>query len=77
MGLADEAAARAARVTDFFLPADLPFVEAEIASRVMAGDAWVGDFRFRNFPTGDAVPVHYNQFSLRGPDGAFRGLRHG
>ena len=73
VGLADEAAARAARVTDFFLPADLPFVEAEIVPRVMAGDAWVGDFRFRNFTTGDAVPVHYNQFSLRGPDGAFAG----
>ncbi|MBE7200002.1 MAG: PAS domain S-box protein, partial [Parafilimonas terrae] len=73
VGLADEEAARAVLVRDFFFEEDLPYVEAEIVPRIMTGGAWVGDYRFRDFATGKPVPVHYNQFSLRGPDGAFEG----
>ncbi|SDM54254.1 PAS domain S-box-containing protein [Methylobacterium phyllostachyos] len=74
VGLFDEDTARAKRVADFFSPEDLPFVEAEIVSRVVSGESWVGDFIFRDFATGGPVPVHYNLFPLRAPLGEFAGF---
>ncbi len=73
VGLTDEAA-KVAQVRDFFFPEDLPHVETEIVPTILEGRSWVGDYRFRNFITGEPVPVHYNQFSLRSPDGAFAGF---
>ncbi len=73
VGLTDEAVS-VAQVGDFFFPEDLPHVEAEIVPTIMGGRSWVGDYRFRNFTTGEPVPVHYNQFSLRSPDGTFAGF---
>ena len=83
VGLADEAAARAMRLTDFFPAEDLPFAEATILPAIRDGGAyggswsggsWSGDFRLRNLATGAAVPVRYNLFALRGPGGAFEGF---
>ncbi len=78
VGLADEAAARAMRLTDFFPPDDLPFAETTILPAIREGGAyggsWSGDFRLRNLATGATVPVRYNLFALRGPGDAFEGF---
>ena len=74
VGLPDEADIAAVRVDDFFADDDLPFVRGTVLPRVVAGGSWAGDFNFRHLSTGDPVPVHYHQFPLRGPDGAFVGF---
>ncbi|MCJ2014163.1 PAS domain-containing protein [Methylobacterium sp. J-076] len=74
IGLEDGEAAGAFHVRDFFVPEDLPYVEESIIPAVVAGRTWAGDFKFRNLRTGEPVPVHYNQFSLRGPGGEFAGF---
>ena len=51
----------------FFLPEDLPFVEQVIWPAVSQHDRWEGDFRFRHFQTGEAIPIHYNVFTIRDP----------
>ncbi|PIK73417.1 hypothetical protein CS379_08545, partial [Methylobacterium frigidaeris] len=42
-----EAAARDARLTDFFSPEDLPFAEGTILPAIRAGRNWSGEFRMR------------------------------
>ena len=55
------------RVTigSFFFPDDLPYIERHIMPATMEHGRWVGEFRFRHFKTGAAVPVLYNSFLIR------------
>lgn len=73
-GLSPDAPASSVLMRDCFLPADFGFVECEVLPPVAAGGVWAGDFAFRHFETGEPVPVHYNQFSLRDPDGKLAGF---
>ncbi len=58
---------RATKLTDYFVPEDLPYVEQVILPGLKRDGRWTGDFRFRNFRTGEAVPVRYNLFCVRDP----------
>ena len=73
VGLDAGADLSALAVRDFFLPDDVPTLEAEILPTVYLEGRWVGDLDFRHFVTGEPVPVHYNLFALRDPDGAIAG----
>jgi rsbT co-antagonist protein RsbR len=62
VGLKDMDHARQHQITDFFPEDVLPFAEQEILPTVMRDGFWQGEFRFRNFQTGDIIPVHYTLF---------------
>jgi PAS domain S-box-containing protein len=52
------------QLRDFFLPEDRPFVASHIAPTFLNGGRWEGEFRFRHFQTGEAIPAQYNAFAL-------------
>ena len=54
-------------IVDFFQEDDLPFVQQTILPITLADGKWVGEYRFRHFSTGQAVPVYYNLFSVKDP----------
>ena len=68
------AAVAQARVLDFFLPEDLPFVEGVLLPAMWREGRWLGDFRFRHFGTGAPVPVRYNQFAIKDEGGRVIGI---
>ncbi|MFH6783877.1 MULTISPECIES: PAS domain S-box protein [Methylobacterium] len=73
VGLGEDAVG-IARLTDVFVPEDLPFAETTILPAIRAGGSWSGEYRLRHLATGAVVPVRYNLFALRGPGGAFEGF---
>lgn len=74
VGLADLEEVRRTRVIDYFAEADKPFVLDTILPTQEREGRWVGPYRFRNFQTNAPVPVHYNQFVIKGPDGTRLGV---
>jgi rsbT co-antagonist protein RsbR len=54
-------------IGSFFFPEDLPYVEQHIMPATMEHGRWVGEFRFRHFKSGAAIPVLYNSFLIRDP----------
>jgi rsbT co-antagonist protein RsbR len=65
VGLADEEAARATAITEYFMPEDLPFIQETILPQIMETGRWEGAFRFRHFQTQEAIPVYYTLFLVR------------
>lgn len=70
VGLSDESAVRGTSVIDYFAPEDQAFVQREVLPAVQTTGYWEGDLRFKNFATGELVPVHYNIFPVRDPSGS-------
>ncbi|KAM3106539.1 PAS domain S-box protein [Phormidesmis sp. 146-33] len=66
VGLDDDRVTQTA-VIDYFLPEDQAYVQAEIFPILMREGYWKGDFRFRHFQTGAAVPVDYHVFLIKDP----------
>ncbi|MFC6663286.1 PAS domain-containing sensor histidine kinase [Deinococcus multiflagellatus] len=65
----------ALRLSDFFCPDDLPFVQEVVLPTTRTQGRWAGDFRFRHAQTGEAVDVNYTQFVVTDPaTGAPRAL---
>ena len=62
------------QVIDYFLEEDRAFVRDVILPTQEREGRWTGEFRFRNFKTGEAIPVHYNQFMIRDEKGAILGV---
>jgi PAS domain S-box-containing protein len=58
------------RGADYFLAEDLEMVRSVIFPALEAVGHWSGDFRFRHFRSGEAVPVAYNVFLLTRADGS-------
>ncbi len=58
---------------DYFLAADRAYVEDAILPTMRRQGRWVGEFRFRNFRTGAAVPIWYNGFTLSDETGRITG----
>ncbi len=56
---------RSTKFIDYFMPEDRPFVEGTIFPALMRDGRWEGDFRLRNFTSGEPIPTHYNVFALR------------
>jgi rsbT co-antagonist protein RsbR len=74
VGLASLEDARRTLVSNYFDPADLPFVQETILPEVMRTGRWEGEFRFRHMVTGAKIPVHYNLFLTKNAKGESIGL---
>ena len=55
------------KIADFFFDEDLAFVRETIIPTVMEKGVWVGEYQFRHFRTGRAIPVLYNLFAVNDP----------
>jgi PAS domain S-box-containing protein len=75
VGLESLEAARGTRILDYFTDADRPFAEGTILPVMLREGRWGGEYRFRHFQTGQAVPTYYDVFTLRHPQtGALQGI---
>jgi PAS domain S-box-containing protein len=70
VGLPDTVAVQSTRIIDYFAETDRPKVVQEVLPAAREKGFWQGELKFRNFATGDAIPVLYNIFPLRGASGA-------
>jgi PAS domain S-box-containing protein len=70
VGLPDLQAVHSTRIIDYFAPDDQPKVLQEVMPAVRNTGFWEGELRFRNFATGELVPVLYNIFPVRDSSGA-------
>jgi PAS domain S-box-containing protein len=69
VGLPDLEAVRSTRVIEYFAPEDQPRVIGEVLPAVRNSGFWEGELTFRNFATGQLVPVLYNIFPVRNSSG--------
>ena len=74
VGLGGHEEAMTTQLLDYFLEEDKPFVREVILPTQEREGRWIGEFRFRNFKTGEAIPVHYNQFVIRDEKGSIIGV---
>ena len=74
LGLGSPDDVRTTHILEYFLPEDRAFVEAEIFPTIQRTGRWSGDFRLRNFTTGEAIPFSYNVFQLTDETGRPNGI---
>ncbi len=55
------------RVIDYLMREDKSFFLGTVVPTLMRTGHWEGDFRFRHFKTGQAIPVSWNLFLIRDP----------
>ena len=70
VGLRDLKAVRSTRIIDYFSPDDHRRILDEVLPAVHDTGFWEGELKFRNFKTGQLVPVLYNIFPVRDSTGA-------
>src|SRR3984885_10193859 len=70
VGLADLNAVHATQIIDYFAAADPDRVLREVIPAARNTGFWEGELRFRDFGTGETIPVLYNIFPVRGSSGA-------
>ena len=70
VGLRDLKAVRSTRIIDYFSPDDHRRILDEVLPAVRDTGFWEGELKFRNFQTGQLVPVLYNIFPVRDSTGA-------
>lgn len=70
VGLRDLEAVRSTRIVDYFAADDQRKLLQEILPAVRDTGFWEGELKFRNFETGQLVPVLYNIFPVRASSGA-------
>ena len=69
IGLPNLEAVRSTRVIEYFATEDQPRVIGEVLPAVRNNGFWEGELTFRNFATGELVPVLYNIFPVRNSSG--------
>jgi PAS domain S-box-containing protein len=69
IGLRDLEAVQATRIIDYFAADDQPKIMQQVMPAVRATGYWEGELRFRNFETGDLIPVLYSIFPVRDSSG--------
>lgn len=69
VGLPDLEAVRSTRIIEYFSAEDRPRVTGEVLPAVRNSAFWEGELNFRNFATGQLVPVLYNIFPIRNSSG--------
>lgn len=69
MGLSDLDAVQATRIIDYFAEDDQPKILQEVLPAVRDTGFWEGELRFKNFTTGETIPVLYNIFPVRDSSG--------
>ncbi|KAA3436815.1 PAS domain S-box protein [Rufibacter hautae] len=67
VGLDSPEEAQNTTVIDYFSEEDQPFVREVILPAQTKEGFWKGEFRFRNFKTGQYIEVDYNQFAVKDP----------
>ncbi|HEY9849592.1 MAG TPA: PAS domain S-box protein [Leptolyngbyaceae cyanobacterium] len=67
VGLSSLEEARTKHMNDFFIPEDLEFVHQRILPTLMQEGSWRSDYRFRNFVTGQPIPLDYTLFLVKDP----------
>jgi PAS domain S-box-containing protein len=70
VGLRDLEAVRSTRIIDYFSADDRRRILDEVLPAVRDNGFWEGELTFRNFQTGQLVPVLYNIFPVRDSTGA-------
>ena len=70
VGLADLDAVQATRIIDYFAAEDRDMILREVMPAVRATGYWEGELKFRNFATGELIPVLYNIFPVSDAGGA-------
>jgi PAS domain S-box-containing protein len=70
VGLPDLQAVHSTRIVDYFALDDQPKVLQEVMPAVRNTGFWEGELKFRNFATGELLPVLYNIFPVRDSSGA-------
>jgi len=69
VGLPDLEAVRSTNIIEYFAIEDQPRVIREILPAVRNAGFWEGELTFRNFATGQLVPVLYNIFPIKNSSG--------
>ena len=69
VGLPDLETVRSTRIIEYFAAEDQPRVIGEVLPAVRNSGFWEGELNFRNFATGQLVPVLYNIFPIRNSSG--------
>ncbi|MEA5420204.1 PAS domain S-box protein [Spirulina sp. CCNP1310] len=68
VGLPDEATAKTHHLSDLIFPEDRAAYQQVVMATVMQTGTWQGEFRFRHFQTGVAIPVDLTVFIIHSPD---------
>ncbi|WP_341730922.1 PAS domain S-box protein [Microcoleus sp. EPA2] len=53
---------------DFFTPEDTNILREEILPATMRDGLWQGEFRLRNFQTGENIPIDFTLFTVKDPE---------
>ena len=69
VGLPDLQAVHSTRIIDYFATDDQPKVLHEVLPAVRNTGFWEGELKFRNFATGELLPVLYNIFPVHDSSG--------
>ena len=70
VGLRDLDAVRSTRIVDYFASSDQSKILQDVIPAVRRTGFWQGELKFRNFATGELVPVLYNIFPVHNSSGA-------
>jgi PAS domain S-box-containing protein len=70
VGLRDLATVQSTKIIDYFAPEDQPKILQQVLPAVRNTGFWEGELSFRNFETGQLIPVLYNIFPVRDSSGA-------
>jgi PAS domain S-box-containing protein len=70
VGLQDLEAVRSTKIIDYFAVDDHRRIQEQILPAVRDTGFWEGELKFRNFQTGQLIPVLYNIFPVRDSTGA-------
>jgi anti-anti-sigma factor len=55
-------------VPDYYAPEDRVWMERDMLTQVFSTGIWSGEVRFKNFATGELIPVHHTLFIIRDQD---------
>ena len=65
VGLQSTEEVRRTRVIDYFPEGERKFIESEVLPKVFRDGSWSGETMFRNFKTGEIIPVTWNVFLMK------------
>lgn len=64
VGLTSMEEVKQKQISDFIMSADQAYLQEHILPTAIKVGRWQGEFRFRNFETGQAIPVDYQLFTI-------------
>ncbi|MFP4440303.1 MAG: PAS domain-containing protein [Chloroflexaceae bacterium] len=68
MGLDGLEAVHQTNVPEYYVPEDRVWIERDVLPQVFSTGIWSGEVRFKNFATGEVIPVHHTLFIIRDQD---------